>query len=131
MPTRTACVVGFRQVIEQKIRSAAQLPGFAPIKIHKQQPRYRIDCQIAQRVEHTVAPVVGNKQRLAVFDVHKARIAAPVRGVDMDVIVAAAYEKCIGPLNPFDQFICQCRTWTCYLLMDKKRSNICLKKYQV
>ena len=79
--------------------ATAELERAAGIEIDEQHSGVRIDGQIAQRVEHAVAVVVGECDPARIDYPHEARIAALVRDVGAALGIVGRDEESVGARN--------------------------------
>ena len=75
---------------------AGELKYMAGSKIGEQQARPRIQREVAQRLKHAVAAVVGPLQRLCIQHAHEAGQPAAVRYVEAVAGVGGGQKKRVG-----------------------------------
>ncbi len=77
-------------------RSPAELQRIPVLEIHEEQARARIGGEVAERVEHHVARIVGDHKPVGADHVHEPGRAAPMRHVRPGDRVAARQEQRVG-----------------------------------
>ena len=73
------------RAVPQHFGVARQVQQIAALVVDEEQPRARIQAQVAERVEEAVAGEVGHGQRVdraAAIDAHEAGLAAAMRDID-------------------------------------------------
>jgi hypothetical protein len=80
--------------------SAGELEGRAGLEVQEQQARARIGRQVAERVEHRVAGVVGEDESAGAQDPHEAGQTAAVRSVGAVLGMGAGDEEGVGARDP-------------------------------
>ena len=97
----TACPTLFVLPVPQNFRSACELKRSSLLKIRDHQARPRIDGEVAQRVEHAIAGVIGNAETRGADNFDEAGLAAPMRSVNSVRRMLTGNEKRVGRAEPF------------------------------
>ena len=86
--------------IPQDFRTSRELKSSSIFKVRDDQASTRIDCEVAERVEHAIARVIGDSESSRVEDLDESRIATAMGRVDAAGRVLTGHEQCVCARNP-------------------------------